>query len=389
MNDNEITVCGWVFHNHEKPQNFESRKVRMSQLTSELRSSDVLVKITAATVCGSDVHTIEGRRVDPAAPLILGHEGVGEVTWAGTDAWSLLEQGAIQLGSRVTWSVATNCSNSCEACSEFCLPQKCSSNLKKYGHAPFYCDPPLCGFSGTYASHIVLTKGSVILPLPSKIPNNVGSSINCALATMVNGLFHSRIDGKASSVLILGAGMLGIYGVMLAKHIMGCSYVAVTDVSKERLELAMEFGADIALNVSVGEKMSDQLDQLLTNHPVRSSFKGFDMVIEACGVSSGLPLGIQALRIGGELVLLGMIHPNSALSNITAETIIRKCLILRGVHNYSPSDLTNAIDFLEKTIDVLPYHKLVSDPVPLQELPKAIELAKTGKYQRVVVTNDR
>ena len=58
---------------------------------------------------------------------------------------------------------------------------------------------------------------------------------------------------------------------------------------------------------------------------------------------------IWCLRIGGVLVLVGLVHPNSDLANVTAETIIRKCLTVIGVHNYTPEDLRNTVSFIPKT----------------------------------------
>ena len=62
-----------------------------------------------------------------------------------------------------------------------------------------------------------------------------------------------------------------------------------------------------------------------------------------------LPKAISSLRIGGVLVLVGLVHPNSDLAAITAENLIRKCLTVVGVHNYTPEDLKNTVSFIPET----------------------------------------
>ena len=84
-----------------------------------------IVAIRCATLCGSDVHTVEGRRHEPT-PAILGHEGIGEVIAAGTGVEH-------DLGRRVTWTLADSCGQ-CRFCQQLDLPQKCD-DLFKYGHA--------------------------------------------------------------------------------------------------------------------------------------------------------------------------------------------------------------------------------------------------------------
>ena len=81
-----------------------------------------------------------------------------------------------------------------------------------------------------------------------------------------------------------------------------------------------------------------------------------------------------------------MVHPDSDLGGVTGEQIIRKCLTLRGVHNYSPHHLEEGIAFLERTADRFPYADLVSPPVPLSRFEEALELSARRRWLRVAVT---
>ena len=96
-----------------------------------LARDEVLVELTCAAVCGSDVHTARGARVDPAAPLVLGHEGIGVVVASA--------RAGVAAGAAVTWALAApQCEpeGSCAPCALAALPQKCARVLK-YGHAPW------------------------------------------------------------------------------------------------------------------------------------------------------------------------------------------------------------------------------------------------------------
>lgn len=409
------TARAWVFAEAGAPMTLHELPLPPP---ASLLPHDVLVRLTCATVCNSDVHTIDGKRTDPAAPLVLGHEGVGVVVAGGAAC-------TLAAGARVTWGVATSC-GACPPCAEWGVPQKCV-RVKKYGHAPWgvaaagSADPrPETGLSGTYASHILLTEGTTIVALPTHVSDALASPVNCALATMVAAVLRAGPlrDGPRGhpapplrSALVQGAGMLGLYGVALLKLGLGLAcahadaagalppyahappFVAVTDVAPARLALARRFGADAAVDVSgAGDDATfAALMAALTAHeaaraPGGTPPVGFDLVVEVCGSSGVVPLGLRLLRPGGEYAFVGQVHPGTPLAGVTGDAVIRKCATLRGVHNYGPDDLVDAVAFLGATAGVLPYAALVSaPPLPLDDLPAAIAEAKRGTYARVAV----
>lgn len=399
-----VAARAWVFTEAGAPMTLQHASLD----ASALRPGDVLVRITAATICGSDVHTIDGKRMDPAAPLVLGHEGVGVVAALGEgdeDPVATTTRGEpLAVGDRITWSVATSCGR-CRPCASYGLPQKCAT-VKKYGHAPWRGGRPGEGFAGTYASHVLLTAGSAVCRVPPSIPDAVASPINCALATMVNAVLNSGLlagGGRAplGAALVQGAGMLGVYGVALLKRGLPAGarppFVAVTDVSPARLALAARFGADAVIDVSGRDDAAVAAEVLaaLAAHEAAAAAAdcappppppaGVDMALEVCGSSAVVPLGLRCLRPGGEYVFVGQVHPGTPLGGITGDAVIRKCATLRGVHNYAPADLDRAVGFLAATVGELPYAALVSEPAPLDDLPAAVEAAREGRHARVVV----
>jgi len=94
------------------------------------------------------------------------------------------------------------------------------------------------------------------------------------------------------------------------------------------------------------------------------------------------------MRYGGHYVLLGMVHPQSCLSDITGFQIIHKCASLHGTHNYGPTHLDQALSFLCSIIDKYPFGALVSEPYSLDEMDIAFNEAKSQKWLRVSLKLD-
>jgi len=214
-----------VFHGVNEP--FELREIPLPDRLSE---GELLVRLECATICGSDLHTVDGKRNEPL-PLVLGHEGVGVIERIGSDIFSggrpRLGSYKLREGDRVTFSVADSC-GICPECTLHKLPQKCVS-LMKYGHTRITDGT---GLNGTYASHILLRRGTHVVKLPAGLASRTASPANCALATVVNSLDMARLPryGSNNSAVVQGAGLLGIYAVAWLKKRVGMEHVFCLDV---------------------------------------------------------------------------------------------------------------------------------------------------------------
>jgi putative phosphonate catabolism associated alcohol dehydrogenase len=344
-----------LFHGHGRP--FEPRQV---MLPDTLGAGEVLVEITLATICGSDLHTIEGRRTAPT-PCVLGHEAVGIVMASA--------RAGVMPGQRVTWTLADSCGD-CLACTDFRLPQKCTS-LFKYGHAALANGS---GLNGGYASHIVLRRGTAIFEVPDALSDAIVAPANCALATIVNVL--AELPQPCRTVLVQGGGLLGVYACAMLRQ-RGVDRIFCSDISEHRLALIAEFGG-VPLRGDPGGWL-DSVGQLRDASP-----DGVDLVIEVAGSAEAVPQGVSVLRPGGSYVWAGMVHPETALA-LTGEAVVKKCLRIRGVNNYAPSDLKTALQFLAETRRDFPYEKLVSPPLPLDQLDAAMALSQRREWLRVAV----
>lgn len=123
----------------------------------------------------------------------------------------------------------------------------------------------------------------------------------------------------------------------------------------------------------------------LKDEPIENKHNQLDCVIEVCGNSDVVLDGIKLLKPGGAYVFAGMVHPKTQL-NVTGEQIIRKCLTIKGVHNYDKAHLDKAVEFLHRSINRFPFEKLVSPHVfKLKDLPLAVGEAALKKYPRVCI----
>lgn len=342
-----------VFEEANKPF-----QLRNKELQSGLVSGEALVKILLATICGSDIHTIEGKRKEDT-PCILGHEAVGEII-------AINDRDGFKIGDRVTWTIADSCGE-CPACTEYGLPEKCE-NLFKYGHASIHNGT---GLNGCYASHIHIRKGTHMAKIPDVVSHATAAPANCALATMVNAISHTTT--KPKKVVIQGGGLLGVYACGLLKE-MGVAQIYCLEVNENRFQIIKDFGA-----IPVDAKNRDAVEFVL-----KETNGGVDAVFEVAGVKQLVSQGLQLLRYGGDYILVGLVHPDSDLG-ITAEQIIRKCIHIKGVHNYAPWHLEESIAFLERNQGVFPFEKLVSPPYKLEDIDEAVQEAQKQNWMRVSV----
>lgn len=342
-----------VFLGRERSPAFVTESTR---LPARLTPGQVLVKVELATICGSDLHTLNGTRTT-AHPCVLGHEGSGLVIATAREG--------LREGQRVTWGVCASC-NKCLHCS-IGLENKCKA-LQKCGHTVVSAAP----LFGTYSTHVLCPPGTPVVPLPPALTPTLAAPINCALATMVNAL--SKVPPSpplgqpgASVALVQGAGMLGVYATALLKEA-GFSKVFCVDVNRVRLTRVAEFGA-IAVH-------PDQEEEVIPAGSV-------DVVFEVCGNKEVVSQGVRVLREGGTYVMVGLVCPSDAHLPVTA--LVLKCLTVVGVHNYTAKHLQQAVTFMERHHDHYPFASLVGLVYPLSDFRCAVEAARSGQFFRVGV----
>lgn len=336
-----------------------------------LAPGDALIEVEFATVCGSDLHTVHGRRSAPA-PLVLGHEQVGKVVAVGEGALRADGQ-PLTIGDRVIWSIMVSCGH-CDRCRKG-IPQKCRT-LAKYGHEQVRHGWEL---SGGFATHVQLRSGTAIVQVAESMPREIAAPLSCASATAIAALdaAASIVDLDGVTMLVTGAGLVGLT-VAAAATDRGAR-VIVSDPDPSRRANALRFGAVEAIDPMSPASMPDSLEAVCNRLGLDD---GLDVVIEASGSSVAVAQAIDCLDIGGVAVLVGSVHPAGRVP-LDPEAMVRGLKTVRGVHNYAPQHLMAAVAYLENRHGAYPFAELVGTSYPLSELDVAIDEASTGGHVRV------
>ena len=292
------------------------------------------VRVSCCTVCGSDVHAWTGRRPPSFLPAIIGHEICGVVNAVGEEPPPDFEGELLDEGDRVTFSLTASC-GICYYCSQAGLPQKCEA-LVKYGHRTCDADPAL---TGGLAEYVYLFPGTSIFRVPSGVTDEVAATAMCAGATMAHALEGAREAGYRSVVLV-GAGMLGLWGIRLALD-EGFETVVCCDVDGTRLRTALEAGATEIVDVGA-TKGEDGVSRIRS----ATGGRGADLCVDLSGSPEGIRLGLSALRVGGTLKLVGSVVPvDDGLCD--PFEIVTRSLTVHGIHNYRPEHLASALSLAQ------------------------------------------
>jgi putative phosphonate catabolism associated alcohol dehydrogenase len=355
-----------VFSGPGKP--FEIREFPLP----EVGPGAILAKVRMSTICGSDLHTWQGKRSAPV-PIILGHEISGEVKELGEGVEKDLTGNPLAVGDRITWTIMASCGK-CYYCRIKQIPQKCI-HLYKYGHESCQEPPHL---NGGLAEYIYIKPGTGVFKIPDELSDEEVTPINCALATMVNGLETIKVE-FGDNVVIQGAGMLGINAVALLKN-RGAGRIIVLDKVTHRLNLAGAFGADYTINV--GNKSADEICRKIKD---LTSGRGADLVIEVSGVPSVIPQGIEMLRIGGKYLIVGTVFPDAKFT-LDGYLMTTKMVTIKGIHNYDACHLGKALNFIIKAHHKYPFKKLITHQFNLNEINKAFNVSAEQRTVRVAVS---
>ncbi|MFE4633481.1 zinc-binding dehydrogenase [Streptomyces sp. NPDC056773] len=315
----------------------------------------LLVRVDMATVCGSDLHTVTGRRASPV-PAVLGHEQVGTVVGVGEGGAVCVDGTPMTLGMRVVWSVVSACGE-CDRCAAGLSP-KCR-RLRKYGHEPLLASAPL---TGGFASHCVVLPGTAVVEVPDGVPDEVASPASCATATVAAAVAAAGpLAGKR--VLVTGAGMLGLTAVAMA--VTAGAHVVAVDPDPARRGQARSFGAAEVLDGPgpVGE---------------------VDVALEFSGQASAVQVCLDSLDVGGVAVLVGSVAPGEPV-RMDPERLVRGLHTVVGVHNYQPADLLRAVEFLAAHHGSFPFAELVEGRYGLDEVGAAFEAARRRGAPRQAV----
>ncbi len=337
-----------------------------------LEPEALLVKISMANICGSDLHFIKGLGpgVKEGIPQVLGHEMTGCVADQGKAARLDTQGEPLRPGDRVVYAYFKGCGR-CPACLHG-VPG-CPHRYRHWIGAS--CEEPPY-FRGAYADYYYLQPGQWVFKVPDDLPDALVSPVNCALAEVLYGLHRIGI-APGDSLVIQGAGGLGLYATAVARE-MGAGTIVVIDRIPGRLELARAFGADhtILADSEAGAGRIEQVRDLTRG--------GADVVAELTGSPAVLAEGSEMLRYGGRYLWIGNVNLGRT-GTIDPAQIVRGGRTVLGVIVYEAWAIPRALQFLRRTQRRYPFHKILSHTFELAEINDAFAFASQGKAIRVAI----
>jgi len=336
-----------------------------------LPEGSVLVRTLASGVCGSDVHIARGEDPRTPVPIILGHEGVGEVIEVAGEKRDVNGE-SIRPGDHVIWNRGIVC-RKCYWCTVAKQPHLCP-NRKVYGINMSCRDYPY--LLGCYSEAVVLLPEVEVLKLSQDIDPATVVIASCSGATAMNALDSLTEPLAGKTVVVQGVGPLGIF-IAVAVKSMGASRVVVIGGSPERLSVAKEF-VDVSLNrreLSEEERRKKVLE--ITHN------RGADIVIEAAGDSQALLEGLNLLRRGGTYLVAGVAVPQQPIPFSVYESLVFKGVTLQGVWVSDTRHLIQAVNLVASHPVV--FEKLVTHRFRLEQVNEALQHVEEKKALKAVI----
>ena len=311
-----------------------------------LAADEVLVKVSAVGVCGSDVHYFKEGRIGDfvvSSPLVLGHEAAGTIVAVGSAI------STERIGERVSIEPQHPSSTSVETL---------SGRYNLDPHMEFYATPPVDGAFAEYAkiqSHFAFA-----------IPDEISDDAAALMEPLSVGIAAARKAGitAGSRVLIAGAGPIGVIAIQVARAF-GATEIFVSDIDENRLTQAMEFGATCAIN-----PMKEDIASLNLR---------VDSFIDASGATPAVLAGLRAIRPGGTAVLVGM---GADEISLPIPVIQNNELVITGVFRYTNTWPT-AIDLVRTgRIDL---DRMVTARYGLDQVEEALNASTLSSSLKIIV----
>lgn len=267
----------------------------------EYGDEDVLVRVKACSICGSDVHGMDGSTGRRIPPVVMGHEAAGVIEKAGRNVKGF------KPGDRVTFDSTIYCGK-CYFC------KRGEVNL---------CDNRMvlgvsCGdyrLNGAFAEYVRVPQHILY-----SIPDNVTFE-RAAMCEPLSVAFHAITRSKVQlgcSAVVVGAGMIGLLIIQLLR-INGCGKIIAVDMVPEKLELAKKFGATDIIRADESN-VPAEVYKLTGN-------RGADISFEAVGLTPTVRSAVESLKKGGTLTLVGNLKPSVELP---LQLVVTRQLSLNG-----------------------------------------------------------
>lgn len=335
------------------PNNFDSGEFDKPQIGD----NDILLKMKSAAICGTDIRILEGKKTKGVRyPSIIGHEICGIIDEIGKNVK------CYNIGDKVAIANVMPC-KSCHSCltgrENACL------NRKAIGYE----------YNGGFAEYVLIpdifVDGGNVVKLPENVSFEEGALIE-PLACCIRGMKNAG-TGFNDTVLILGAGPIGLMHLQLAK-IAGAKQVIVSEPINSRREKALKLGADRVVNPN-----EEDLSKIIMT---MTDGIGADIIIMAIGVPAIVNSTIKLCRKGGTVNLFAG-FAGTGESTIEVNTIHYNEITLNGSTAYKREDYLQSKDIVvSKKINL---KEIITHRFKIDEFKKAYEVCKSGEGLKVII----
>jgi L-iditol 2-dehydrogenase len=335
----------------------------------ELVPGGVLVRVDAATLCGTDVHYWQGELLPPdGVPYIPSHETCGTVVDLHGPRTDLLGY-PLRPGDRII--AAYPVCGSCYYCAVARQPVLCPHVLA-YGR--LRCDRPPYLLGGCAEYHY-FPPSCDIVRVPDTVPAPLAASAACALRTVMHAFERLGAIGSHETVLVQGAGAVGLYAAAVART-RGAARVLVIGGPAARLALARLLGADAVLDLDAAPDLAARLAWVREH----TAGRGADVVLQ-CATSAAIPEGLELMRPGGRFVSVGV---TGGTITLPGGLFTEKNVTILGIVMAEGRHFYQAIEFLATHRD-LPFARMLSGTYRLDQVTDALQAMRDLREVKPVV----
>lgn len=338
---------------------------------------EVLVRIAASGVCGSDMHVIHGRSVAANLPMVLGHEGAGVVEAVGPGVESVAPGTHVVIALYGPCLACANCragdivhcNGPARMANIFGRMADGSTRLRQ-GDVALH---PMVG-CGSLAE-LAVVRETMVVPVPDDVPLDVIALAGCGVTTGLGAVFNTAQVRPGQHVAVVGCGGVGL-NVVQGARIAGAAVIVAVDTNPTKLQLATRLGATHVVDVS-DAPMRDAVHAIVP--------EGVDVAFEVVGNAELVAQVFELTRPGGTCVMVGS-PPAGSTIPIDGRSLFaeRRLLGTTGGSNIPHRDIPRIVELHRS--GRLDLDSLISQRLPLERVDEAFAAVEAGTVARSVVT---
>ncbi|MNZ79351.1 5-exo-hydroxycamphor dehydrogenase [compost metagenome] len=327
-----------------------------------------LVRVVLGGVCGSDVHIVSGEAGTMPFPIILGHEGVGRIDKLGAGVTTDYAGVPVKQGDMVYWAPIALC-HRCHSCTVLDETPCDNSTFFEHAEKPNW---------GSYADFACLPSGMAFYRLPDHAQPEALAALGCALPTVLRGFERCGPVGLDDTVVVQGAGPVGLAAVLVAAA-SGAKEIIAIDHSPVRLDMARSLGA--TETISLKDTTQEERRRIVSD---RFGKRGASVVVEAAGALPAFPEGVDLTGNHGRYIILGL-WGAIGTQPIAPRDLTIKNMHVAGATFAKPKHFYQAMHFAARMQDRYPLADLITQRFAISDANKALELVKTGALIKPVI----